>query len=639
MSGFLVYVALIAIVPVAFGYGLYYFLSHLYFSGIISVPVSVFLSYQLAKQGARNANEYLADRRAGLAKRSPLGFVVRFSFPFFCSIAAAFAADWLDWHYGFFVPSLTGMGTGAVVFLIAYAGVAIVYGPLRTVHIGGQQILDYRAALTKSLDLGYHDGFRFGGIRIPPQRTTTHFLIVGATGSGKTLTVQKLLEDIAQYLRSNPHARAVVYDPKQNILPMLQRIAADLPVADLHPYREGSLAWDLASDVRSSRDIETVSNILFPEDRRSGENRFFLEAPRELTQSVLRCFLECGVNDWTFRDLYCVLTSPDLLEKLLKQSSREKDVFAEYFDGDERTLSNVRLSLRTRLLRYRPVAAASHRRAREGRMISLKDWSRSQSGFLVLGSDKTPDSGIDALNRAALAMLGRHWLEGPGSDAQPKYFLVLDEVQSAGQLSVLPVLLTEGREKGVSTILSFQDVASMRHVYGNEQSDALLSQFGHKAFLRLEGDSTAQWASKAIGEIEQFEYTYGESHGRSHSFQGNGYTTTYTQTEQRVRKAALMPSDFLTLPPTTASNGLTGYYASAEIGVWQHKYESADVFGNRHDLSSPSTQDEDVELEPLDTRDAERLGIPRADEIEAEAESTSPVRKLGNVRKFELEDG
>ena len=635
MSGFLVSTTLIAIVPAAFGFGLYYFLSHLHLPGILSVPLSLFLSYQLAKQGARNANEYLADRRAGLAKLSPISFVIRFSLPFFCSIAAAFAADWADWHYGFFIPSITGMATGALVFLLAYAAVAIVYGPLRTVHIAGQKILDYRTALTKSLDLGYDDGFRFGGIMIPPQRSTTHFLIVGATGSGKTLTVHKLLEDIAQYLRSNPQAHAVVYDPKQNILPVLNRIAADLPIVDLHPYRQGSLAWYLAQDIRSSRDIETVSNILFPDDRRSGENRFFLEAPRELMQSVLRCFLEFGVEDWSFRDLYCVLTSPNLLEALLKQSAREKDVFAEYFEGDERTLSNVRLSLRTRLLRYRPVAAASHHRTRQGRTVSLREWSSSKGGFLVLGSDKTPDSGIDALNRAALAMLGRYWLESPNSAPHPKHFLVLDEVQSAGQLSMLPTLLTEGREKGVSTILSFQDVASMRHVYGNEQSDALLSQFGHKAFLRLEGDSTAQWASKAVGETEQFEYTYSTSHGTNHSLQGHGYTTTNTQTEQRVRKAALMPADFLTIPPTTVSHGLTGYYASAEIGVWKHKYEAAEVFTNNADLEHPLPQDEEIELEPLDTRDAQRLGVPSANESKPETQST----KLGDVKKFELEDG
>lgn len=636
MANFFVRTTLVVIVPISFGYGLYYFLSHLYLPGIVSIPLALILGFLLAKQGGRNASEYLADRRAGLTTLSPVNFVIRFSLPFFCSIAAAFGADWIDWHYGFFIPSVTGMATGAIVFLIAYGSVAIVYGPLRTAHIGGQQILDYRTALTKSRDLGYDEGFQFGGIRVPPHRSTTHFLIVGATGSGKTLTVHKLLQDMAQYMRSNPSAHAVVYDPKQNILPVLNQIASDLPISDLHPYRENSLAWDLAQDVRSSRDIETVSNILFPEDRRSGDNRFFLDAPRELMQSILRCFHEFEIQNWSFRDLYCVLTSPTYLESLLKRSTREKDVFGEYFKGDERTLSNVRLSLRTRLLRYRPVAAASHHRIREGRKLSLREWNNSTGGFLVLGSDKTPDSGIDALNRAALAMLGRDWLEGPNSGARPQHFLVLDEVQSAGQLSMLPALLTEGREKGVSTILSFQDVASMRHVYGNEQADALLSQFGNKAFLRLEGDSTAQWASKTVGETEQYEYTYSQSHGNNYALHGGGYSTTTTQNEQRVRKAALMPADFLTLPTTNRSNGLAGYYASAEIGIWKHKYEAAEVFTSDPGLDQPFTQDEDVELEPLDSSDEQRLGIQVDVPRDKKVEKPKPKTKLGYVSKFDL---
>lgn len=629
MVGFVVRIVLVAIVPATFGYGLHYFLSHVRLPELASIGIAVVLGLLIAQQGNRNAKKFIQDHRTGESELTALSFVLRFSLPFFSAVACAFAADWIDWHYGLFIPSVSGLAAGAIAFLIAYFAVAIVYGPLRTIHIAGQRILDYKTAKLRALELGYQEGFEFGGIRIPDRRISTHFLVVGATGSGKTLTVYKLLADIANFLRRNPGARTVIYDPKQNILPVLDKLAPGVPVIDMHPYREGSLAWDLARDVRTSRDIETVANILFPEDRNNSENRFFVDAPREILQAVLRSFIELGVNDWSLRDLYCVLTSTQHLKALLQRSDHEKDVYAEYFNGDERTLSNVRLSLRTGLLKYRPIAAASHSRTSSGQSLSLSDWSKSNSGFLVLGSDKTPDSGIDALNRAALAMLSRYWLEGPNSGQHPKHFLILDEVQSAGKLSSLPALLTEGREKGVSVTLSFQDVASIRHIYGNDQSDALLNQFGNKAFLRLEGDSSAQWASKTVGETEQYEYTYSISRGRS---------ATTTQNEQRVRKAALMPADFLTLPTTSETTGLTGFYQSAEIGVWKHKYQAGEIFDKKmpSDTAPKILQDDNLELQSLNSDDEARLGI-LAGEISKDETQLKRAKKLGDVNKIELD--
>lgn len=621
---------LTAVVPIAFGYGLFECSTYFGIHGFFSYPTTFFLFCVLIVQGHRNSTEYLADRRVGLSKRSPVWEVVSYSWPFFASLATALSVYLLDQRYEFFSPWLTGTLAGALTFLLAYNRIALGYGPITTKYISGQRILSTPDVLTRAKKLGYTSGLRFGGIEIPANRATTHFLIVGATGSGKTLTVHQLLKDIGKYLRQNPSAHAVVYDPKQSILPLLKDIASDLPVTDFHPYREGSFAWDLARDIRTSQDIESLSNILLPEEK-SSENRFFVDAPRELVQSVLRCFLESGVLSWNFRDLYCILNSSKLLAAMLSASDSEKEVFSEYFKGDPRTLSNVRLSLRTRLLRYRVVAAASQQRILNDKKISLREWSSSRGGFFVLGSDKTPDSGIDALNRAAMAMLGRCWLEGSSSGGAPKHFLVLDEVQSAGQISVLPALLTEGREKGVATILALQDVASMRHVYGKDQSDALMSQFGNKAFLRLEGDSTAEWASKTIGETEQYEYTRGVS------LQG---PPTVTRNEQRVRRAALMPADFLTIPTTNKANGLTGYYSSAEIGLWKHTYEAKEIFDDTaHYAEQVTNANSDTQLEPFGVSDLERLKIAITEpSTEGSPKKQSPSKKLGDVTRFDLNE-
>ena len=99
-----------------------------------------------------------------------------------------------------------------------------------------------------------------------------------------------------------------------------------------------------------------------------------------------------------------------------------------------------------------------------------------------------------------------------------------------------------------------------------------------------------------------------------------------------------MPADFLTIPPTTPANGLTGYYASAEIGVWKHKYDASEVFinGLSDDLTLP--HEEDCELVPFDLADERRLGIRPAAPSETWSDEEKPTTKLGNVRKFDLEE-
>lgn len=635
MTSFLVRFTLQIFVPAVFAVSLFYFLRHLAIHDVVAALGSGFLGLKLAKQGHRNALRYLDDFEAGLAEKPPSAFVLRFATPFLASIPAAFLADAIDWHYGFFIPSLTGMGTGAVVFLLAYAAVRIDYGPLRTLFISGRFVHSFSQARRLAGRIGYADGFLFGGLKIPERMATSHFLTVGTTGSGKTVTIRLLLKDIASVLRKRQGTHAVVYDPKTNVLPVLRSLAnSDIPIVDLHPFRTGSFAWDVAADVQTQRDIEAIANTLIPVERESGENRFFADAPRELLQAVLRGLMQVSPGNWTLRDAYLILTSQQHLKAMLEATPEGKALVPDYFDGgDPRVLANIRLSIRTRTLRYRTIAAASHNAAVAGRLISLRDWSQTGRGFLVLGTDKTEDSGIDALNRVIIQLLTKHWLLGADSPKAPRHFLVLDEVQSAGRIDALSQLLNEGREKGVSAIFGFQDVASIKNVYGPDATEALLGQFGHKAFLRLEGDSTAQWASRAVGEVEQFEYTYGTSTSRGSSTGGISNSTTTSINEARVRKAALMPSHFLTIPPTNSRNGLTGFYSSPEIGVWQHTYASQQLW-DRDESATPLTSrdavdEADIPLRPFDSADLQRLRLPEDAQPEPDDKSETPTESVG----------
>jgi len=615
MTAFFVRFTLQLLVPIIFAAASFYFFRQLAFWDWLAVAGSGFLGVKLAQQGFRNANVYLEDYSAGLARKSPTAFILKYALPFLAAIPAAFGADALDWHYGFFIPSVTGLAVGGTVFAIAYTAIRIDYGPLRTLFIGGRYVRSYHEARRIAGRLSYSEGYLFGGIRIPERLATQHFLAVGSTGSGKTVTIRLLLEDITASMKRQRNAHTVIYDPKANVLPGLRKLAGnELPLTDFHPFRQDAYAWDMSADVRTSQDIEAVANTLIPVEKEASENPFFANAPRELMQFVMRGLLEVAASNWTLRDVYLIMTSPAYAREMLKATAEGRVLVPQYFESkDPRTLSNILLSIRTRMLRYRTIAAATHQAAKAGRLLSLKDWSRSGRGFLVLGADKVQDSGIQALNRVVIQLLAKYWLLGPDSPAIPKHFLVLDEVQSAGKIEALSEFLTQGREKGVSAVFGFQDVSSIRHVYGADATEALLGQFSNKALLRLEGDSTSQWASRIVGEVDQFEYTYGRSETSSSAGLHSSHSVTHSTNESRVRRAALMPSDFLSIRPTNRRNGLSGYYSSPEIGVWKHTYPASHLWGPGDVQGSQgggASEELDFPLEPFDADDLRRLKLP-----------------------------
>lgn len=191
---------------------------------------------------------------------------------------------------------------------------------------------------------------------------------------------------------------------------------------------------------------------------------------------------------------------------------------------------------------------------------------------------------MESINRVLLNLLRREWLEAPGRLSMPKHFLVMDELPSAGRQKAIPDLMNEGREKGVSVMLGFQDISNLYDIYKKDVAEAMTAQASHKALLRMEGDVTPQWASRIVGEAEQFEYTYGFSESKG----PDSRSTTKSTTEQRTRKAVLMPSDFLTLPRVTEENGLTSYYVSPlGGGVWKHHYPGKELFGGKGLLRQP----------------------------------------------------
>ena len=177
-------------------------------------------------------------------------------------------------------------------------------------------------------------GIYFGGLPLPPTSATSHFMIVGSTGSGKTLTLRMMMGSVLPTILTRADQRAVVFDVKQDAISILYGILADalklqrIPevqlqskieerVLILNPFDSRCHSWDMAADIRSPEVSLQIATILIPEEH--GQNRYFSDAARDLLNGIIQVFID-KKSDWCLADLLFAMRSPDRMRHVLKQT-------------------------------------------------------------------------------------------------------------------------------------------------------------------------------------------------------------------------------------------------------------------------------------------------------------------------------
>ncbi len=416
-------------------------------------------------------------------------------------------------------------------------------------HLRGRRLLSYRECLARAkVALRAGDrGLPWGELGIPSQLASLHFLLVGAPGSGKTLTIRMLFSHLADQMRPHAGKRAIVYDAKRDIVSILAGIRPKIPVKLLNPFDARSTRWAIAKDAESPAVCMQIAETLIRVEE--GPNQFFSLAGIEILASVMVAFNLSAPGRWTLRDVILATRNQHLLRKVLERYAETSGALVHF--EEPRTLANILSTVRVRLAQLEPIAAAWDCAQDE---VSLAEWAEGEA-VLVLGNDETSRVCLDALNRVILRRSVELVLNGPEVEGWQSLY-VLDEVAKAGKLDCLGSLLAKGRSKGASVIIGFQDMDGLRAVYDKE-ADEIVGQCATKAIFRLESPGTAEWASRLIGQTEQWDHQVTTAPA--------GDSTTH----QRTKRDGVLPSEFLSLPPASREGGFTGYFVVPLVGAFQ----------------------------------------------------------------------
>ncbi len=282
------------------------------------------------------------------------------------------------------------------------------------------------------------DALRLGSLLLSNEEAVQHFLLAGATGSGKTTLLRLLMQDVVPRIKPNSDTRALVYDPKQEMVSTLRGIQSDVPLVITDPFDARGASWDMAADVRETRVAIEIAFTLIPREKES--QPFFSDAARHLIYGVMLSFMKRGLP-WSLSDVLRSVAAPRNLRRVLMANRYSRTLIARYF-RDRRLLSNILSTLATRLLPFEPIAACWDSASSK---FSLEQWVKSDS-VLVLASCDTGRHAIDAINRCIVKRCIDLLLSQPESTTRRTWFF-LDELSEAGRLDGLSSLLKKAAPK------------------------------------------------------------------------------------------------------------------------------------------------------------------------------------------------
>ncbi len=312
-------------------------------------------------------------------------------------------------------------------------------------------------------------------IRVPRAIESSHLLIMGDSGTGKSALIRQILQQLDA--RGDT---AIVYDPALEYTP--QFYTPERGDVILNPLDVRSPYWSPGDELRHDAEALTIATSLFPD--RHNENPFFVEGPRRIFAHLL-----------TFRptaqELASWLCHEDELDRRVEGTS-----YASMIDRQapaQRSGVLASLNMVADTLKLIPAESETTRR------WSAVTWARERQGWLFVTS--TPET------RTRLVPLTSLWLDmlvlrlmSLQQASRPVWF-VLDELASLQRLPQLHTAITENRKSNNPVILGFQGRSQLETRYGHD-AEAMLSQPATKIFLRTSEPRAAKWIADTIGDVE-----------------------------------------------------------------------------------------------------------------------------------------
>jgi type IV secretory pathway TraG/TraD family ATPase VirD4 len=315
-----------------------------------------------------------------------------------------------------------------------------------------------------------------------------HFLAMGDSGAGKSAIIRQILSQIWDRGET-----AIVYDPATEFLP--QFYSPERGDVILSPADARCPFWTPGDEVPHEAEAMTFAASLFPE--RDPAHSFFVDAPRRIFAHLL------NLRPTPEELLYWMCNEAEI-ERRVKGT--EMAVMIDPRAAQQRTGVLSSLNMAGDAFKLLPREGETKQR------WSTVEWAKERKGWIFLTSRPTMRARVKPLISLWLDLLVLRLMNEGHSGRKPVWF-VLDELASLQRLPQLTTAITENRKSNNPMVLGLQGKAQLETIY-EHIAEVLLSQPATKIFLKTGEPNSAEWISKAIGEVEIERFRETRTHGQ-----------------------------------------------------------------------------------------------------------------------------
>jgi len=311
---------------------------------------------------------------------------------------------------------------------------------------------------------------------IPKKLESSHILLMGDTGSGKSNAIRQILRQLEERGEAG-----IVYDPAGEFVQEFYRPERGDLI--LNPLDERCPYWDLSGELSYPGTADAIAAAMLPE--KEFEKAFFTDAPRRVLARLLS-------SRPSIKQLLFWMSDPSEIEKRLEGTPQ-----AAYLDkaaGPQRAgvLSSLNMIADSLAL----LSAEDEKREH----FATEQWGFFRTRWVFLTSKPSVRERVLPLHSVWLDLLILRMMEPCANPAKPVWF-VLDELASLNKLPQLHTAVTENRKYGNPVVLGFQGRSQLEKRYGQD-AEAMLSQPATKIFFKTSEPRAAKWISETLGEIE-----------------------------------------------------------------------------------------------------------------------------------------
>lgn len=377
-------------------------------------------------------------------------------------------------------------------------------------------------------------------VPFPKGAERLHTLVSASTGAGKSQTLLHLLASI----RARGE-RAVILDNGGEFSRTFKR---DTDISVSPDGAVSGVGWSIANEARSRADWERFATSWVPAGE--GNSREWCSMARALFAAVGRQMWEVEGSQLSNAKFYKALSfaPAETVAAIVAGTSASQLVTGTSEKADNR-LQNVRMTFADSLKAFDYMA--------EGE-FSFRRWMSSAENagqwlfvpyrdFSLPISKQAIGAWCDILVSAAL--------EDGVADSAMTTWLIIDELDSLGNIESLVQGVTRLRKAGVAVVACVQDHAQLRSTYGRERSSTIINNMSNKVILRTTDYDAADTLSKQIGDVEYFQ--------SSQSGNNAGISVSHSYVKDRV----VMASEIQRLPDLNGYVVLSGDWPAIQVKV------------------------------------------------------------------------